>query len=126
VLLRKPAGEFDEYVWTFPKGRGERGASAEETALREVLEETGFRAEVVCAIPGSFKGGTGSTEYFLMRPLGSQGDYDRTETEDVRWVPIEQAATFIEQTRNRIGRQRDLAVLNAAITLYRVGYGARP
>ena len=47
VLLRKPKNEFDNYVWTFPKGRAEAGSTPEENALREVLEETGYRAEIV-------------------------------------------------------------------------------
>lgn len=34
-------------VWAFPKGRVDRGESLEETAAREVLEETGHKAEVV-------------------------------------------------------------------------------
>lgn len=125
VLLRMPAGQFDGYVWTFPKGCGQEGESPEETALREVLEETGYRAEVVCSVPGTFAGGTVTTEYFLMRPLGGQGAYDRAETEDVRWVPLAQAATYIEQTRNRIGRQRDLAVLSAAVVEYRMAKGTK-
>jgi 8-oxo-dGTP pyrophosphatase MutT (NUDIX family) len=125
VLLRMPAGQFDGYVWTFPKGRGHEEESPEETALREVLEETGYRAEVVCAVPGSFAGGTGATEYFLMRPLGGQGPYDRAETEDVRWVPLAQAATYIEQTRNMIGRRRDFAVLSAAIVEHRMAKGTK-
>lgn len=34
-------------VWAFPKGRVDPGETLEETATREVLEETGHRAEVV-------------------------------------------------------------------------------
>ena len=86
VLLRKPAGEFDNYVWTFPKGRGKPGTTAEQTALREVQEETGYQAEIIGRVPGSFAGGTGTNEYFLMRPLADRGDFDPEETEAVEWV----------------------------------------
>jgi 8-oxo-dGTP pyrophosphatase MutT (NUDIX family) len=41
VLLRRPRGDFDGYVWTFPKGRPEPGETPELAALREVKEETG-------------------------------------------------------------------------------------
>ena len=33
ILLRKPTGEFDGYVWTFPKGKNEPGMTPEETAI---------------------------------------------------------------------------------------------
>ena len=46
ILLREPRNHFDGYVWTFPKGRPEKeqrpGETPEETAFREVLEETGI------------------------------------------------------------------------------------
>ena len=41
VLLREPANHYGGYVWTFAKGNPDPGESAEEAALREVLEETG-------------------------------------------------------------------------------------
>ena len=72
VLLRRPKNDYDDYVWTFPKGKSEPNSTPEETALREVKEETGYTAEIVAKIPGRFEGGTGSTEYFLMRPLGDE------------------------------------------------------
>lgn len=34
-------------VWAFPKGRVNEGETLESTAMREILEETGHRAEVV-------------------------------------------------------------------------------
>jgi ADP-ribose pyrophosphatase YjhB (NUDIX family) len=43
VLLRRPRGDFDRYVWTFPKGR----PAPELAALREVKEETGYSAKVI-------------------------------------------------------------------------------
>lgn len=34
-------------VWDFPKGKAEAGETIEETAVREVLEETGIEATIV-------------------------------------------------------------------------------
>ena len=34
-------------VWAFPKGRVDQGESLEETALREILEETGHEAVII-------------------------------------------------------------------------------
>jgi 8-oxo-dGTP pyrophosphatase MutT (NUDIX family) len=117
VLLRRPKGDFDGYVWTFPKGKGEPGASPEDTALREVKEETGYTAEIVGKIPGQFEGGSGSTEYFVMRPLGEPAPFDQSETEAIAWVSLDDAVNHIAQTRNEIGRRRDQSVL-AAVNRY--------
>jgi len=41
LLVKNPSG-----VWTFPKGLVEKGEKPEETAVREVLEETGVKGKV--------------------------------------------------------------------------------
>jgi len=38
ILLRKPQGEYDGYVWSFAMGRAVPGETPEHTARREVLE----------------------------------------------------------------------------------------
>ncbi|MEE3508525.1 NUDIX domain-containing protein [Pseudomonas sp. 10C3] len=113
ILLREPSNHFDGYVWTFAKGKAELGDSPEQTALREVREETGYEGEVIDVLPGVFKGGTSTNAYFVMRHIGSQGPLD-WETWSTRWVSFEEAQRLIEQTTNSIGRMRDLAVLVAA------------
>jgi len=126
ILLRKPNNEFDGYVWTFPKGRTEKGSNAEETALREVLEETGYHAEIIGKVPGAFAGGTGDNEYFLMRPVGGPGPFDSRETEAIEWVQPGDAPRYIEMTRNTTGRKRDLAILQAAVAEYQKRFGDIP
>ena len=116
ILLREPSGHFDGYVWTFSKGRPERGETPEKAALREVWEETGVFAEIVDRIPGTFSGGTTENIYFLMRPTGQCRPPDK-ETWSVRWVTPDEARVLISETTNRVGRKRDLAVLEAALTL---------
>ena len=61
VLLREPAGHYKGGFWTLPKGKPEAGESPEQTALREVLEETGYRAEIIGKIPGCFDGSAPAT-----------------------------------------------------------------
>lgn len=113
VLLREPAQHYDGYVWTFAKGRPDPEDSPQQCVLREVLEETGYRAEIIGVLDGVFKGGTSSNAYFVMRPLGEPVAFD-WETQSVRWVNFEQAAALIALSSNSIGRKRDLAVLAAA------------
>lgn len=114
VLLREPGGHFDGYVWTFAKGRPNPGETPEEAAPREVQEETGVRARIVREIPGAFDGGTTRNRYFLMSPV-DQVAGPLHETSSVRWVTPEEARALIGLTRNVAGRQRDLAVLEAAL-----------
>jgi hypothetical protein len=81
--------------------------------LFEVKEETGYSAKVIEKLPGSFKGGTSRTEYFLMSPVGSPFAFDGNETSAIRWATLDEAARLIETTTNEIGRARDLSVLGA-------------
>jgi len=118
ILLCKPTDEFDGYAWTFAKGRVKNRETAQQTAIREVLEETGYHAEIIGMVPGTFQGGTGSNEYFLMHPTGKPGLFDESETEAVKWASSDKAATWIGKTRNEAGRDRDLQVLVAAGAAY--------
>ena len=116
VLLREPKNHFDGYVWTFPKGKPDRGETEAEAALREVREETGVEARIEKRIPEEFQGGTGKTIYFLMTPEKEAGVLDE-ETQSVVWVDCAEARRRIRQTTNAKGRERDLKVLQAAIEL---------
>ena len=46
VLLIKTKDIGGVEIWTFPKGKIEKGETAEEAAIREVLEETGFLCSI--------------------------------------------------------------------------------
>jgi 8-oxo-dGTP pyrophosphatase MutT (NUDIX family) len=124
VLLREPKGHFDGYVWTFPKGKVDGPEDhGEPCALREVLEETGFQAEVIAKLPGSYKGGTSRTEFFLMRPKDNPVAFDM-ETQSIRWVTFDEARELIGKTTNLGGRARDLKVLEDALaTAKSIGLG---
>jgi 8-oxo-dGTP diphosphatase len=116
ILLRSPRGDFGGDRWTFPKGRPNPGETPEATALREVLEETGYKATIICEVPGTYEGDVTSNRYFIMHVLGEQGSFD-SETEEVRWVTYDEAVALIDQKVNR-KRERDLAVIRAASEAY--------
>ncbi|HWH70465.1 MAG TPA: NUDIX hydrolase, partial [Candidatus Sulfotelmatobacter sp.] len=90
VLLREPEGHHRGHIWTFAKGRPEPGEAPEETALREVLEETGVRGRILGKIPGRYDGSTTSNEYFLMAPVEDTKQF-HWETLAVKWVSQEEA-----------------------------------
>jgi len=118
VLLREPKRHYDGYLWTFAKGEPSSGESAEQTALREVFEETGVRGSIVGKIPGFFEGSTTSNEYFLMLPVEDTKEF-HWETQAVKWATEQEARTLLSMTGNPKGRKRDLSLLEAAFALFR-------
>jgi 8-oxo-dGTP pyrophosphatase MutT (NUDIX family) len=86
-------------VWGLPKGLVEPGEAPEETAVREVLEETGHRGTVrrpLQEISYWFVWeGTRirkTVHFFLMDASDeAPGPRDR-EMEEIRWFPLEEAA----------------------------------
>ncbi|HCR9779068.1 TPA: NUDIX hydrolase [Pseudomonas aeruginosa] len=119
LLMREVKNHFDGYVWTFAKGRQDKGESPRQTAQREVREEMGIDATILSAIPGEFAGGSTINRFFLM--LTDRGTPDLTfgnrETERLIWATAEEAKRLIAQSTNTKGRQRDLAILQAALAL---------
>ena len=97
----RPAGRRTD-VWALPKGRIDEGETGEQTAVREVAEETGAR--------GVSLGKLGDVRYwfhwdgervfkvvsfFLLRyedgELGAIPEEFRHEILEVRWLPLEEA-----------------------------------
>jgi 8-oxo-dGTP pyrophosphatase MutT (NUDIX family) len=86
--------------WTLPKGAQEAGESVEETALREVREETGLEVELVGpldTIDYWFVWAPERTRYhkfvhyFLMRATGGDFAAHDHEMEDAAWFEPDQA-----------------------------------
>lgn len=99
-----------------PKGTPEFGETREETALREVREETGLSVTII--------GDLGSVRYtfmaegvlhdkrvyhYLMEPTGGSVDDHDSEFDSVEWLPLE-PATLVRMTYDT-----DVEILNRAI-----------
>ncbi|HYM84162.1 MAG TPA: NUDIX hydrolase [Candidatus Dormibacteraeota bacterium] len=100
-------------TWTLPKGTPKSGETLEETALREVGEETGLEVAIT--------GGLGSIEYwfvqrgtrihktvhyFAMEPRGGDLSRHDREFEQVRWLDVAEAASMLtfETERELVAR----------------------
>lgn len=98
VLLASRRVRSGELVWGLPKGLIEEGESPEDTARREVREETGWSGEVRAPL--------GEIEYwyvwegtrihkvvhfFLMEATGGDERGRDREMEEVAWFPLEEA-----------------------------------
>lgn len=85
-------------TWMLPKGTPNDGESVDETALREVAEETGLEVRIlepVGAIDYFFtQDGERihkTVHYFLMEATGGSLDGHDHEFDEVRWLPIDEA-----------------------------------
>ena len=104
------------YTWTLPKGTPKRGESTEETALREVTEETGLQVRITApleSIEYSFvQSGTRiqkTVHYFLMVPVGGDLSRHDKEFDQVRWIDFDEAPTILtfETERDLVARAAD-------------------
>jgi 8-oxo-dGTP pyrophosphatase MutT (NUDIX family) len=115
--LRKPRGLHKTRVWTFAKGKAEDRETAEQTAMREVFEETGVRAKVVRRVVDPSAELGLQDEYFLMVPLEETGQFDG-ETTAIVWATRAEAEELISMTEDPERRLRDLKILQRAFEIY--------
>lgn len=91
-------GHVRENIWTLPKGTPAHHETREQTALREVREETGLETRIV--------GEVGAIEYtftrrgvryvkevfhYLMLATGGSVDQHDHEYDEARWYPLAEA-----------------------------------
>jgi 8-oxo-dGTP pyrophosphatase MutT (NUDIX family) len=125
LLLREVANHFDGTVWTFAKGRPERGEAPRQAALREVREELGVEARLLFPLHGAFTGSTSVTHFFLMTVRAREVDmrFRAPETARLRWASRRSARELLGQTTNATARRRDLQVLEAVEAVLAPGRG---
>ena len=102
LIIHRP--KYDD--WSLPKGKAEPGETDEDTARREVEEETGVRATLGREI--------GTVEYrdrydrpkrvryWLMTPAADSPDAKADhEVDEVRWVSLAEAAATLSYEHDR-------------------------
>ena len=122
--------EPDGLTWTLPKGTPQFGETTEQTALREVAEETGLQVRITSPLDSIeywfVQRGTRihkTVHYFLMEPVGGDLARHDHEFESVRWLAVADAPgilTFeteralVTRAAERIGADPDTAVAAVA------------
>ena len=102
LVVGKRKRERDGVTWTLPKGTPDANETTEETALREVREESGLDVRIVSRFDSIeywfVQGRTRihkTVHYFLMVPTGGDlGRHDH-EFDEVRWITFVEAARLL-------------------------------
>jgi len=100
----------DGQAWTLPKGWVEKGEDLEQTAVREVLEETGLQAKVLrklgeityefYAKPERSRV-LKTVHVFLLECLGGDTAEHDDEVEEARWFPFDDAVKVLTHKNER-------------------------
>lgn len=127
MLRRSPAGpelllgrrrrDRDGVTWSLPKGTPAGDETPEETALREVREETGMEVRILGTVGDIHyrfvRDGRRidkTVHYFLMEATGGDlADHDH-EFEEVRWFDLGEAETIMSFPTERTILARALQV----------------
>jgi 8-oxo-dGTP pyrophosphatase MutT (NUDIX family) len=85
-------------TWTLPKGTPNDGETIDQTALREVAEETGLEVRILAPVGAIeyFFTEAGrrihkTVHYFLMEAVGGSLDGHDHEFDEVQWLPLDDA-----------------------------------
>ena len=107
----------DIFTWTLPKGTPHAGETREQTALREVAEETGLEVRITDVLDSIeywfIQRGTRihkTVHYFLMEPIGGDLERHDHEFDRVRWVRFDEAADLLtfETERALVARAAEI------------------
>ena len=117
--------EPDGVTWTLPKGTPNAGETVEQTALREVGEETGLLVRITAPFDSIeywfVQRGTRihkTVHYFLMEPTGGDLAAHDREFDQVRWLAMREAPGVLtfETERALVARALErLAPLGAGV-----------
>jgi 8-oxo-dGTP pyrophosphatase MutT (NUDIX family) len=121
LLLRRHRFITDTWGWEIPAGRVDPGETLEEAAVREAIEETGWRPVDLGHLGYSHPTNglmDQRFEYFVASRAEHVGEFERTETESIAWFAPDGVRTLIEQ--GEIPDGLSVTALGMAFTLGRL------
>lgn len=113
ITRHRPDGELEVLVvhrpkyddWSLPKGKAEPGETDEETAVREVEEETGLRCELgeeLATVRYRDRFGRNKqVRYWRMRVVGECSWSPNDEIDDQRWISVGESDTLLTYEADR-------------------------
>jgi len=128
VAVIRPQGKRPG-TWALPKGKIDTGETPAETAVREVLEETGVSGRLVEKLgdirytyTASWKGAQGErifkvVSFFLLRAgrgrIGEIEEQMNVEVAEARWLPLAEAPRLLAYGGERMMAEKARARLGA-------------
>ena len=109
--------------WGFPKGHVEQGESEEETAIREVYEETGIKIEITSGFIHRMKyspkvGTLKEVVYFIGASRDKVVICQESEIEDFKWLNLRDAIDNVTHENSRkLLREAYFYILNKAFEI---------
>ena len=101
LIAHRPA--YDD--WSLPKGKADRGETPQETAVREVLEETGYHCRIVAPVGTTrhrIRNGVKEVNWYAMRALpDSPGFKKNKEIDAIQWVSRKKAREILDYDNDR-------------------------
>ncbi len=125
LLAHRP--RYDD--WGLPKGKADKGETPRDTAVREVLEETGQHCRIVAPLGTSryrIEGGVKEVDWFAMRPLPDSPGFEvNEEVDEVRWLSRKKARELCDYEGDRtLIAESGLKKLARTGTLYLLRHAA--
>lgn len=125
LIAHRPS--YDD--WGLPKGKADKGETAEETALREVLEETGYECRIVAPLETTrhrMSNGVKEVRWFAMRPLPSSPGFQKNEEIDkIQWVSRKKAKELLDyETDRHLIKNADYKHLTQTGTIFLLRHAA--
>lgn len=106
VWLVEPTNHFGGYVHTFPKGGVQAGLNHQQSALKELWEETGMQGELLAYL-GEYEKTTSQTKLYIGKKVSGQPWHAGWESQKVKLVPWDKLDEFLDMSTSS-GKKADL------------------